>query len=62
MTALGDVDMKKCPRCGKSYTSGEICNFCKNELLLRYNHNIDWKTAYEIELEMAASRKLDIKF
>lgn len=59
---VNEQDIKKCPRCCKSYTSGTICNFCKNELLLKYNHKIDWKTAYQIELELEESKKLNINF
>lgn len=62
MPTLDDLNMRRCPRCNKSYTSGEICDFCKNDLILNYDHNVDWKTAYQIELDIDASQNIEIDF
>ena len=62
MKGMNKDSLKRCPRCGKSYTSEEICIICKNELLLQYNHKIDWKTAYQIEKEVDAGKKMHLNF
>jgi hypothetical protein len=50
----------KCPRCTRKSTSPfqVICNSCKNELVQEYDHNLGWKTAWEIEQEKALIRNM----
>ncbi|MFP4060587.1 MAG: hypothetical protein ACLFUC_08915 [Bacteroidales bacterium] len=49
----------QCPRCNKKLDSQTLCNNCKSELAHNYDHGLDWKTAWQIEIEAKELRKLN---
>lgn len=52
-----------CIRCGKKKTNfDQICNKCKTELISKYDHAIDWETAFQIEKELKAGEDIVIDF
>lgn len=51
-----------CERCGKNHGTDTLCSSCKEQLIGNYNGNVDWKTAYQIEMEEKEISKLNLDF
>ncbi|NBC82589.1 MAG: hypothetical protein GVY19_04325 [Bacteroidetes bacterium] len=51
-----------CERCGKKESTETLCPTCKDQLVNNYHGDIDWQTAYQIELEEKEIAKLNLDF